>query len=123
MGDRRLGHPQVLRQVLLNLTTNALKYTSRGHVVVAARAEGPAHVAFSVSDTGGGLDAAALRKLYEPRRDFSSAGLGLPICRKLLQATGASLRVETWPGKGTRFSFELHLPRAGRASTPAILTS
>ena len=61
-----------------------------------------------------------LRTLYQPfrkvesdpRHHFSSTGLGLAICRKLVRAMGAEIQVDTHPGKGTRFSFELDLPPA-----------
>lgn len=117
-GGHRLGHARAISRVLLNLTTNGLKYTERGCVTVAARPTGPGRVEFSVKDTGGGLDADALDGLYAPFRagagrqpyHFSSSGLGLAICRKFLRTMGAELRVETWRGRGTRFSFELDLP-------------
>lgn len=118
--DRRLGYPVALSRVLLNLTTNALKFTEAGAVEVAARALEPPHVEFSVSDTGHGLDPDVLRQLYEPFRlrphqgsyDFSGSGLGLAICRKLVEAMGAELRVEPRAAGGTRFAFVLALPAA-----------
>jgi len=71
-----------------------------------------------VRDTGSGVDARALRTLYQPfrkspsdlRHHFSSSGLGLAICRKLVKAMGAELQVETRPGHGTRFFFVSDLP-------------
>lgn len=116
--DRRHGHPRALSRVLLNLTTNALKFTERGHVEIVARERGPLHVEFSVADTGPGIGAAELRSLYhpfrrsadDPRYHFSGSGLGLAICRKLVAAMGSELLVETEPGHGTRFFFHLDLP-------------
>jgi len=118
--DWRLGHARALSRVLLNLVTNALKYTDRGFVELTARALNDACVEFSVRDTGPGLDPTMRRALYrpfrtqpsEPRHRFSSSGLGLAICRKLVAAMGSELRVETWPGRGTRFFFTLELPTA-----------
>ena len=118
--DRRLGYARALSRVLLNLTTNALKFTDEGVVEIAARSLDAARVEFSVRDTGPGFDPAALRALYHPfrklpselRHQFSSSGLGLAICRKLVTAMGSELRVETRAGWGTRFSFVLDLPPA-----------
>jgi signal transduction histidine kinase len=116
--DRRRGHGRALSRVLLNLTTNALKFTERGHVEVAARETHGTRVEFSVRDTGPGIDAEALRTLYQPfrqtpstpRHHFSHSGLGLAICRKLVGAMGSQLALKTRPGWGTKFSFELELP-------------
>jgi signal transduction histidine kinase len=118
--DQRIGHPVALSRVLLNLATNALKFTSHGSVELSAKAVGPEHVRFTVVDTGDGFDDETLKYLYEPfppRRSrrtttFSGSGLGLAICRKLVDAMGSQLVVQTSPGQGTTFSFELHLPPA-----------
>ncbi len=120
--DRRLGREAVLSRVLMNLVTNALKVTERGSVTVAARetAHDRSRVVWSVSDTGPGLTVEGQRALYrvfgEPNdagvARFSSAGLGLAICRKLVASMGATLHVDTTPGRGTRFHFEIETPRA-----------
>ena len=118
--DRRKGHPRALSRVLLNLTTNALKFTERGHVDIGVRERGSVRVEFSVTDTGPGISAAAIRSLYHPfrrssddaRYHFSGSGLGLAICRKLVGAMESELLLETEPGDGTRFFFELNLPKA-----------
>jgi signal transduction histidine kinase len=115
--DHRLGHPQALSRVLLNLTTNALKFTEEGFVRIDARKRGRAEVEFSVRDSGNGISPKALETLYMPFRRsatgdgyaFSGTGLGLALSRKLVEAMGSELRVETKPGWGTRFYFELHL--------------
>ncbi|HSE28918.1 MAG TPA: HAMP domain-containing sensor histidine kinase, partial [Gemmatimonadales bacterium] len=119
--DFRQGHPVAISRVLLNLTTNALKFTDDGRVEVTAEARRGAQVEFSVRDTGRGIPAEAMLTLYEPFRrrhkpgeyTFSGSGLGLSICRKLVEAMGSSLQVETEAGKGTRFFFVLDLPAAG----------
>lgn len=118
--DHRLGNPLALGRVLLNLTTNALKFTDHGFVEIHATPRGPTRLEFGVRDSGRGISPAALGSLYEPfRRNpgregfcFSGTGLGLAICRKLVSAMGSELRVETDPDSGTRFFFELELPPA-----------
>jgi signal transduction histidine kinase len=121
--DRRTGYPVELSRVLLNLTTNALKYTSEGGVTLSAKpVRGTAFhtLRFSVTDTGPGIDAAGEDRLYqalrhEPRREtgyaFSGTGLGLAICRRIVAWLGAELKVET-SSTGTCFSFDLDLPPA-----------
>jgi signal transduction histidine kinase len=121
--DFRVGHPVALSRVLLNLTTNALKFTSEGVVEVLGREAGASGVEFSVRDTGRGIPPQSMATLYEPFRRrqregeyaFSGSGLGLSICRKLVEAMGSRLEVETAPDAGTRFHFVLDLPRAGQA--------
>ena len=117
--DQRLGHTRPLSRALLNLTTNALKFTERGHVAIGGRATGPSRLEFWVQDTGPGMAAASLASLYTPvrraaslelRHHFSSSGLGLAITRKLITALGGQLHCDSTPGVGTRFRFELDLP-------------
>jgi two-component system sensor histidine kinase/response regulator len=118
--ERRLGHPQALSRVLLNLATNAVKYTDAGIVEIIARPVGRKRIEFSVRDTGEGLDLATMRALSQPlrkgaehlRHQFTSSGLGLTICRKLVTAMGGELRAESAPQRGTRFFFTLELPPA-----------
>lgn len=118
--DHRLGHRLALSRVLLNLTTNALKFTDEGSVEITTREKGLARVEFSVRDTGRGINSEALSSLYLPFRrirgrsgyGFSGTGLGLAICRQLVQAMASDLKVETRPDWGTRFFFELDLPPA-----------
>ncbi|HVH08856.1 MAG TPA: HAMP domain-containing sensor histidine kinase [Gemmatimonadales bacterium] len=117
--DSRLGHPVALNRVLLNLTTNALKFTEHGHVEIRCTARGTSRLEFSVRDTGPGINPEALEHLYQPFRParerqgycFSGTGLGLAITRKLVIAMGGELEYET-SGVGTRFFFELDLPPA-----------
>jgi signal transduction histidine kinase len=114
----RAGHPVALSRVLLNLTTNALKFTDEGMVELTARELGPTRIEFSVRDTGRGIDQEVLDSLYQPFRPsrsrkqyhFSGSGLGLVITRRLVEAMGSRLEYETRPGWGTRFFFELDLP-------------
>jgi signal transduction histidine kinase len=119
--DFRIGHPVALSRVLLNLTTNALKFTAEGSVELSAVARNSRCIEFSVRDTGRGIPPQSMATLFEPFRrrqkpgeyTFSGSGLGLSICRKLVEAMGSVMQVETAPGYGTRFYFALDLPLAG----------
>jgi signal transduction histidine kinase len=101
--DFRLGHAPALNRVLLNLTTNAIKFTSAGSVAVTCRELDRTRIEFSVQDTGRGIPQHVLDNLFEAFRQrvapgdyaFSSAGLGLSICQLLVRAMGGELAVET----------------------------
>lgn len=116
--DQRVGQAVALTRILLNLATNALKFTDQGFVEIAGAATGPGRVEFSVSDSGRGLGPRELDTLFQPFRVppgghghfFSGSGLGLAICRRLTRALGAELSVDSDPRRGTRFSFEVELP-------------
>jgi signal transduction histidine kinase len=120
--DVRIGHPSALNRVLLNLATNAIKFTNAGSVTVSCRELDRTRIEFSVQDTGRGIPAEVLANLFEAFRQrqipgdyaFSSAGLGLSICQKLVRAMGSELQVETELEKGTRFYFVLDLPMPDR---------
>ncbi len=122
--DVRVGHRVAVGRVLLNLTTNAVKFTEQGSVTITCEPRSRTRLEFSVADTGRGIPADALPTLFDPFRQranrseyaFSSAGLGLSICQQLVQAMGGELKVETELGKGTRFSFVLDLPISPRVS-------
>ena len=116
--DGRLGYPGALGRVLLNLMTNALKYTNEGSVTVGATELTETRLCFWVSDTGQGIPPHVMSMLFDGFRPsasgmrFSNAGLGLAICQDFLRSMGTSLQVESSPETGTRFSFELELQRA-----------
>ena len=120
--DVRIGHPSALNRVLLNLATNAIKFTNTGAVDVSCRELDRTRVEFSVRDTGRGIPPTVITNLFEAFRQrqsqgdyaFSSAGLGLSICQKLAHAMGGELGVETELEKGTRFHFTLDLPQPTR---------
>ena len=116
--DCRVGLRAPLLRVLLNLVTNALKFTHQGSVEVTAVERGDTRVEFSVRDTGAGISPDAAAQLYQPFhravtgpiRRFSRTGLGLGLCRRLVEQLGGMLRHESPPGGGTRFWFEVDLP-------------
>src|SRR5215208_830410 len=120
--DVRVGHPAALNRVLLNLTTNALKFTATGGVEVTATSASRSGLRFAVQDTGRGIPEPVLATLFDAFRRrqkpgdyyFSSAGLGLGICQTLVRRMGGELKVETELEKGTRFHFELELPVSRR---------
>ena len=115
--DALVGDPGRLRQVLVNLVGNAIKFTDRGEVVVAVslvEAGGEQVVLrFAVSDTGIGIPADKLRTIFEPfeqadgttTRRFGGTGLGLTISAKLVELMGGRIEVESEPGRGSTFSF------------------
>jgi signal transduction histidine kinase len=116
--DGRVGYPGALSRVLLNLLTNALKYTHRGSVAIGCSELSETTVSFWVRDTGEGIPPHVMAMLFDGFRPsasgmrFSNAGLGLAICQNFLGAMGTRLAVESTPETGTRFSFELELPLA-----------
>jgi len=131
--DQRLGHAVALSRVLLNLTTNALKFTDEGTVELGAEEaeDGSERIRFAVRDSGRGIPSERLTTLFQPLRNdvgrsgqlFSQSGLGLAICRQLASAMKSELQVESQIGEGTRFFFDLDLPivperRSGARAAP-----
>jgi len=118
----RHGDAARLRQVLLNLLGNAVKFTLRGEVVlrITTGLGGPEQLRFEISDTGIGMDEAALGRVFEPFRQadagtkkrFGGSGLGLTICRRVVINMGGEIKVRSIPGQGSTFSVSLPLPRA-----------
>jgi len=114
-----IGDPTRLRQVLINLLANAVKFTERGSIELRiAPEEGRIH--FSVRDTGIGMDEQARERLFKPfsqaddsvTRKYGGTGLGLLISKELVEAMGGSIEVESAPGVGTVFWFWLPLQAA-----------
>lgn len=115
------GDPLRLRQILINLTSNAVKFTERGEVRVQAAiipdAQGQPRLSISVSDTGIGIAPDQLAQLGTPftqadastTRRFGGTGLGLSICHQLAQLMGGHIEVASTPGEGSRFSVQLPL--------------
>src|SRR5690242_10324049 len=110
--NERVGHPRAVGRVLLNLATNALRYTQEGRVELSVRPRSGTRVVFSVADTGPGLPPeGSLQSGGQPA--FSTSGLGLTICRRVLNELDSTLKCESTRGVGTRFWFELELPVVG----------
>jgi signal transduction histidine kinase/CheY-like chemotaxis protein len=112
-----------LRQILLNLLGNAIKFTDHGTVTFRAWSEGAgadgARIAFEVADTGIGMSGDEQGRLFQPfervgeaRRRTPGTGLGLAISRELARLMGGDIRVESRPGTGSRFRLDLVLPLA-----------
>lgn len=111
------GDPLRLRQVLLNLLNNAIKFTEAGEILVSAKLSEETDEAvclqFEVKDTGIGIDAEILDHLFQPfqqadnsiSRRYGGTGLGLSICRHFIELMHGSIQVESSPGKGSRFLF------------------
>jgi PAS domain S-box-containing protein len=118
--QRVVGDPQRLRQVLLNLVGNAVKFTDAGGVAVDVTRDpaSPALLSFSVADSGVGIPGPELARVFEPfhqvdgssTRRHGGVGLGLAIARQLVSAMGGSIRVESRPGEGATFTFTAELP-------------
>ncbi len=106
-----------LKQVLTNLVSNAVKFTERGEVRVTVEALGHGRVRFVVADTGIGIPALALGKLFTPfeqadgstTRRFGGTGLGLALSQNLVRLMGGGITVESVPQVGSRFSFDVPL--------------
>jgi CheY-like chemotaxis protein/anti-sigma regulatory factor (Ser/Thr protein kinase) len=120
-----------LRQVLLNLLVNAVKFTDRGCVTLSVAREGdaaPARIRFEVADTGVGVAAADRERIFEPfeqagdaRRRSAGTGLGLPISRQLVRLMGGELTLDSAPGQGSRLAFTLSLPVLEQGRVPGSL--
>ncbi len=134
-----LGDPTRLRQVLLNLLSNAIKFTPQGSVTVRLQAEpsveGRCQLHLQVIDTGIGIAADKLQKIFDPfsqadvstTRRYGGTGLGLTICRHLVTMMGGRIWVDSTPGQGSQFHVVVALPlaeapapKADAASTPAV---
>jgi len=131
------GDPTRLRQVLLNLVGNAIKFTPRGSVTIKLRTGDPElvpagapdllPVAISVEDTGIGISEEASKNLFSPfsqadssiARKFGGTGLGLAICKRLIEAMGSDIKLSSIEGQGTTFSFTLLLPPGDQAAAQA----
>ena len=113
------GDPTRLRQILVNLLGNAIKFTARGEVLLSLRQESATadtvELVFSVTDTGIGIPAAAMDRLFQSftqvdastTRKYGGTGLGLAISKRLAELMGGRMWVESEPGHGSTFSFSI----------------
>ncbi|MBU0692375.1 response regulator [bacterium] len=130
-----IGDPVRLRQILINLANNALKFTSKGEVQVAIRLADKCHdgqnILFEVVDTGIGIPQDRLNKIFDSfsqvdastTRKFGGTGLGLTISRSLVEKMGGELQVQSKVGKGSRFFFTIRLKEQAKqepTDAPAI---
>jgi two-component system sensor histidine kinase/response regulator len=107
-----------VRQVLMNLCGNAVKFTTTGGITLSVEPEDAQRIRFSVSDTGIGMPPEILERLFTPftqadastTRRYGGTGLGLSISAKLVELMGGKLEVESCEGRGSRFSFSIPLP-------------
>jgi CheY-like chemotaxis protein/HPt (histidine-containing phosphotransfer) domain-containing protein len=129
-GGGVVGDPLRIRQILMNLIGNAVKFTAHGEIVVKADVQRDAAacaVHFSVADTGIGMDAATIERIFEPftqadestSRRYGGSGLGLAICRELTVLLGGTISVESRPASGSifRVTLPLRVADTGGAST------
>ena len=126
------GDPLLLRQVLLNLLGNALKFTERGEVGVRVtlESETPRHatVRFEVADTGIGISAEAQRRIFDRftqadesiTRRFGGTGLGTTISKEIVEMMGGTIGVRSEPGRGSTFWFTVELAKQSRQEDEAV---
>jgi len=119
-----MGDPLRLRQILVNLTSNATKFTTNGEVLIRVKclekSEASVRLEFCVQDTGIGMSAESVEKLFAAfsqadgsiTRKFGGTGLGLAICKRLVEIMGGGIRVESEQGRGSAFFFTADLGRA-----------
>jgi CheY-like chemotaxis protein len=120
---RVLGDPVRLRQVLINLVGNAVKFTLQGGVQLDVRPAGAGRLRFAVEDTGIGIEPGKREAIFDAftqadgshTRRFGGTGLGLTITRRLVRLMGGELRLESRPGQGSCFYFELPMPASAAA--------
>ncbi len=126
VSDVLLGDPAKIRQVLINLIANAIKFTHRGGILlncsIIKRTSKKVIVCFDITDTGIGMEADELESIFRPfhqvdsspGRSYFGTGLGLTISRGLLKSMGSDITVSSSPGKGSTFSFILTFKKSNK---------
>ena len=121
-----------LEQVLLNLISNAVKFTEKGEVAVSVElveeSEQEAVLRFMVSDTGIGMSPEQIEQLFQPfqqadfsiTRKYGGTGLGLAICKRLLEMMGSEIQVRSTLGQGSTFAFTVQFAKAQREETEIV---
>lgn len=125
------GDAARVRQILMNLVSNAVKFTGAGRVVVRLSADGQERVSVSVSDTGMGMSAEQIDRAFTPfaqgdptiARRFGGTGLGLSICRQLAELMDGEITVSSELGVGSTFTARLRLPATAATVTPVAPAS
>jgi signal transduction histidine kinase/CheY-like chemotaxis protein len=126
--ERVMGDPLRLRQILFNLLGNALKFTEKGSVRLSLERAGEAELCIKVADTGIGLTEEQRERLFQPfvqadsttTRRFGGTGLGLSIVRRLAEAMGGDVVVDSVIGVGSTFSVTVTLDEAALEAVPAV---
>jgi two-component system, sensor histidine kinase and response regulator len=116
-----------VRQVLMNLAGNAVKFTAKGTATVRVAPTGQGHIRFEVTDTGVGIEAQLIERMFEPfvqadvstTREFGGNGLGLAIAKELVELMGGAIGATSEVGVGSTFWFELPLPPVAAAPPPS----
>jgi len=135
VGRLLIGDPTRLRQILLNLLSNAIKFTNNGMVkllsAISAKTEDTITMHFEVKDSGIGMTAEQVDRIFEPfmqgdgstTRKYGGTGLGLAITKNFIELMGGTMHVESSPGLGSRFSFDVTfetIDAAANRPSPAI---
>ena len=124
--ERVSGDPTRLRQIIVNLVGNAIKFTETGHILVQVEADESGRFRFSVADTGIGIPADKLGSIFDSfsqadsstTRKYGGTGLGLSICKRLVELMEGDISVTSTPGIGSNFLFTVPLPTVSLETRP-----
>ncbi len=131
LSDLLKGDPARLRQILVNIVGNAVKFTEKGSVTVTVKKEaennGSVEIGFSVRDTGVGIPPERLGEIFESftqadgstTRKYGGVGLGITISRRLVKLMGGAISVKSRVGEGSAFSFSIPFEKGGASPKPA----
>ena len=120
MPEQIIGDPNKLKQILINLCSNAIKFTEKGQISILIKnifeSEKEVHLSFEVNDTGIGIPEEKIKRLFSPfmqadtstNRKFGGTGLGLSISKKLVEMMGGNVGIKSKPGQGSTFWFHAH---------------